>query len=548
MKRSRWSVLVASLLLASSLVVAVRGAVGVTSASAATGSFTRAVIASDNPSEKLGKGAFLKFDDVGASVSGSTLTITLNAPGQSWTLRLRPKLGDSLNQGIYLDSRRTPTESNPGLDFSGTVDGSARTCTEAYGLFTIRSLAVSGSTVDSAALDFDVRCDDPNGPVIGGWLAYRMATGPIDPVQAGELVPVTPTRLRDTRDAGQGALGPGSSLNVPVTGVGPVPGAGSVLAVVLNVTVVDPSQPGFLTVYPTGTERPIASNLNFRPGQVVPNLVVVKVGNGGMVTLFNSAGQSHVIVDVVGYFAPDFAQAGARFRGQAPNRVLDTRTTVNPMIPGRVVTFQAGNPGDVAAVLNVTVDRTASFGFVTVYPGDLATPPAASNLNFAPGETVPNLVVVKLDATGKAKLTTNGWTDVVVDVVGRFVVDRSNGAGRFVPTDPKRLVDTRTLNVGGALAPPTELNLGLVGQVGLYPFEASGVVFNATVTDTTDPSFLTVWPTGTARPIASNLNWKAGDVRPNLVMMGTGTDGYINFFNFAGRTNLIVDSAGWFTG
>ena len=39
-------------------------------------------------------------------------------------------------------------------------------------------------------------------------------------------------------------------------------------------------------------------------GETVPNLVAVGIGTGGNLTIYNSAGTSHVIVDVVGYFTP----------------------------------------------------------------------------------------------------------------------------------------------------------------------------------------------------------------------------------------------------
>ena len=53
---------------------------------------------------------------------------------------------------------------------------------------------------------------------------------------------------------------------------------------------------------PSNATRPTASNLNFGPGQTVPNLVMVKVGPDGKVNVYNAAGQVHVIFDVVGYF------------------------------------------------------------------------------------------------------------------------------------------------------------------------------------------------------------------------------------------------------
>jgi hypothetical protein len=73
-------------------------------------------------------------------------------------------------------------------------------------------------------------------------------------------------------------------------------------AVVLNVTVTNPTSAGFLTVYPSGGSRPLASDLDFTPGQTVPNLVVVKLGPDGKVVLYNLAGSTDVVIDVLGWY------------------------------------------------------------------------------------------------------------------------------------------------------------------------------------------------------------------------------------------------------
>ena len=48
----------------------------------------------------------------------------------------------------------------------------------------------------------------------------------------------------------------------------------------------------------------MASNLNFGPGQTIPNLVVVKLGTGGKFSVYNAQGLTHVIADVVGWYGP----------------------------------------------------------------------------------------------------------------------------------------------------------------------------------------------------------------------------------------------------
>src|SRR5664280_1301246 len=125
------------------------------------------------------------------------------------------------------------------------------------------------------------------------------------PATAGAFVSVAPARLLDT-PMGTGApaapVAAHQAVALQVGGRGGVPATG-VSAVVLNVTVTQPGAGGFLTAYAEGTALPLASNLNFSPGQTVPNLVVAPVGATGKVDLYNgSAGSTHLIADVTGYF------------------------------------------------------------------------------------------------------------------------------------------------------------------------------------------------------------------------------------------------------
>jgi hypothetical protein len=110
---------------------------------------------------------------------------------------------------------------------------------------------------------------------------------------------LTPARLLDTRE-GPGLRDFRAVTEVTVAGQGGVPGGAS--AVALNVTVTDTYAPGFVTVFPCGSSPPTASNLNFAPGQTIPNAVLAKVGAGGQVCLYNSA-PTHLVVDVNGWFA-----------------------------------------------------------------------------------------------------------------------------------------------------------------------------------------------------------------------------------------------------
>ena len=68
------------------------------------------------------------------------------------------------------------------------------------------------------------------------------------------------------------------------------------------VSAVAPTSPSYISVYPTGVERPETANLNFVAGQTVQNLVVAKLGANGSVDLFNRAGSVDIVADLNGYF------------------------------------------------------------------------------------------------------------------------------------------------------------------------------------------------------------------------------------------------------
>ncbi|MEV6523684.1 PKD domain-containing protein [Longispora sp. NPDC051575] len=247
------------------------------------------------------------------------------------------------------------------------------------------------------------------------------------------FVPLGPVRALDTREAigttGRTPVAPGGTLTLPVAGRTGIPATG-VTAVTMNVTVTEPTSAGFLTVYPNGRALPNASNLNWTAGQTVPNLVVVPVVDG-KVNLRNSGpGTVHVIADVVGYHTTD---QGTLFQPRTPYRALDTRNGTGipngasyPVTGGWEVSLKFWDlvaEGATSVVLNVTVTEPTADGFLTVY-GDFGQPlPNASNLNWRPGQTVPNLVVVPLNTANATALFHNtgaGTVHVVADVVGFY--------------------------------------------------------------------------------------------------------------------------------
>jgi hypothetical protein len=179
------------------------------------------------------------------------------------------------------------------------------------------------------------------------------------------LEPLVPSRILDTR-VGNGApkarIGPGATIDLKVAGRGgvPVTGAG---AVVLNITAVRATARSFVTAWPTGAEMPVASNLNVQPGDTVPNLVIVKLGTNGTISLFNSSGTMDLLADVAGWFPEG-----------------DSSSTTMTLRPGTVL---AGS-GDV-----ISFTGTSDTGATVVLAASADNPPVGGHLAVAPHPAVP---------------------------------------------------------------------------------------------------------------------------------------------------------------
>ncbi|MGA2873841.1 MAG: hypothetical protein ABSF27_09795 [Candidatus Dormibacteria bacterium] len=361
----------------------------------------------------------------------------------------------------------------------------------------------------------------------------------------GAYTALTPTRLLDTRTSGH-PIGPGGTAALTVTG-GSVPSTAG--AVALNVTVTDTTTASYLTVFPTGETQPLVSNLNWARGETVANLVIVPVGTGGSVTFFNDLGNTDLVVDLEGYFAPE---SGASTAGDyvplTPARIKDTRAG-SPLGAGGLLALQVtgedGIPaGATGAVLNVTATDTTAASYLTVYP-EGATRPFASNLNWTAGATVANRVLTALSSSGQVSFFNDlGDTDLVVDVSGYFTSGTGTPPGNaslYYGTTPTRITDTRA---GGSITANSTLAVQVTGEGGI-PASATAAVLNVTATDTTAASYLTVYPGGGC-PLASDLNWGAGQTVPNLAVATLSGTGSITAYNDAGSADLVVDAFGYF--
>lgn len=123
----------------------------------------------------------------------------------------------------------------------------------------------------------------------------------------------------------------------------------------------------------------------------------------------------------------------------------------------------------------------------------------------------------------------------------------------YTPVSPARILDTRNglgTVTGTAATVPANGTVKLK-VAGAGPLPATGtdaVALNVTVVNPAVGGYVTVYPSGIAKPTVSNLNFPAGTTIPNTVIVKVGVDGYVNLTNGSGGTvDLIADVEGYFS-
>jgi hypothetical protein len=186
------------------------------------------------------------------------------------------------------------------------------------------------------------------------------------------FVSITPERVLDTRDGVgiglSGAFVSADGRDLQVTGEVATASVPKVVvpvgatAVSLNVTVVQPTAAGFVSVRPAGAPgAPETSNLNFEAGDITPNAVNVALSAGGAIELtydaFGTPGPTaDLLVDVLGYFVEGEGAPGP----QGPQGPEGPRGPEGPAGPGvlhaRITTSAGGatiNTGTASGVTGV---------------------------------------------------------------------------------------------------------------------------------------------------------------------------------------------------
>lgn len=374
-------------------------------------------------------------------------------------------------------------------------------------------------------------------------------------------------RLADTRQPADGRYpysetvrAKGRHIRVQVSGRSGVPAGAT--AAVLTVTAINYANDNFVTVYPSGITAPDVSNLNMAHRyQVVANLVTVQLGSDGAVEL-ESYDDCDLIVDVAGaYVSVSTAVSAGRYVGRdTPRRIFDSRHRIGGKpVAGESIPIDVASvvPRDAAAVMvNITIDGTDGWGFLTCYPFGQIDVPDSSNLNVdGANQTRAAAAVVPIGAATAGRgfnIWTYGGGHVIVDLLGYFTGDESeiSSTGLFVPAVPQRIVDTRKPE-------PRRLwhNWMLESPApGVSAIQASSLVLNVTAVDALGWGYLSVAPARTYRwtpsvyPDTSSLNYtERGATVANQVVTRITEDTGFSVYSYQG-CHVLADYFGYFTG
>lgn len=372
----------------------------------------------------------------------------------------------------------------------------------------------------------------------------------------------TPKRLLDTRSAG-GAVAVNGTVTIPrsVFTASGMPATG-VQSVVLNLTVTGTTGSGYAVAY-SGTTAPGTSSINFVKGWTGASQTTVAMNSGGVsVKVGGTAGtRSQVIVDLVGWYGnagyTGKDGAGSSFMPIPAERFADTRDSKGPIKGGATDTWSLGSSSDedtdglapTAILVNLTATGSTGAGNLAAWSG-AGSRPTTSSVNFAKGETAPNLAVVPLNksATGDYSFSiTNGGksqTQYIIDVLGVYLnaQDSDYLFTKHVVVAPKRVMNFATVGAGRTASASlssvvdNDMTLGVEGTL--------------TAANPTAPSYLTAFG-DSSRPATSSLNTVSGQTRSNGVLLVPDEDSdyaptKVSVYNNAGSVKAIVDVTGRF--
>ena len=495
----------------------------------------------------------------GASGTGSgTVMLNVASNAQQTTRSMYVPIGSAtlaISQSGYCSYALSP--SNIPLSSSGG-SGSVTVTTPSGCPWTASSTDPSWLTVTSGSSGIGDGTFNysalPTGSIRSASLAVGSATVTVSETAPSPLrfVPITPCRIADTRNAtgpfGGPAISGGTSrdFTVPSSACG-VPANAQGYS--LNVTVVPSGSLGYLTLWPAGRTRPLASTLNSLDGRIKSNAAIIPAGTSGAVSVFASD-TTNVVLDINGYFVPATDPTALAFYPITPCRIADTRQATGSLggpslSAGQSRTFPilsstCNIPATAQAYsLNFAAVPSGRLGYLTAWPTGLAKP-LVSSLNAPTGAITANGAIVPAGTNGSIDVFASDATNLVIDINGYFAPVAAGGLSLY-PMTPCRILDTRKPT---GSQPITTLTVAVTSSACGIPATAKADVFSVTVVPPAGLGYLTLWPQGQTQPVVSTLNALDAAITSNLAIVPT-TNGSISAFA-SNPTHLVMDILGYF--
>jgi hypothetical protein len=252
----------------------------------------------------------------------------------------------------------------------------------------------------------------------------------------------------------------------------------------------------------------------------------------------------------------------------APVRLLDTRPTsfigpanlVGPYAQYSIIDLPVSASGVIpptatSVAVNVTSTDAVSQFYVQALPTLGGAIGGFSTINVAaPGQIRPNFAVVPL-SHGSISIYFPTGGNIIVDVMGYFTPSTTSAAGRFVPINPRRALDTRPTESGPiptgwvAHRPANgeSVKVELPAGFDVPTTGVSALVVNVTATESGGPGYLQALPTGSQPGQTSTVNYITGETAATHAIVPLGSDGTISVFT-SNTSHIVVDVMGYITG
>jgi hypothetical protein len=382
-----------------------------------------------------------------------------------------------------------------------------------------------------------------------------VAAEPWPKYSAGMYHRIGPARLLKSQ-----TVTAGHAYRLGLLGAHNIPSAG-VAAVALTVTAAKPTQDTSVTVYPRGTQQPVAADVAVPKGATRSNLVIARVGSLGSVLIANAHGSASVTVDVSGYFsgsglASSSGQGGALQEYVQGGTILDTKGWGWGPLPSQYyadapVNFDAADTPHVTSLLvQVTAYGSTAGGTITGYATN-GRVPGTSVLAYSAGIT----------STSTAIISAGRWTDpssfeqypsvsflnrgpkpvqLKVSIIGFFDDNTFLVGQRYHPTSPTRLF-ADTMYAGGTRT----IRPGSYGHTWTTAINVK--VRASAPSKTTSLSMWPRWP-GVSNAAQPQLRALAGKTAIASTPEATGTSNVFYVHNAYGHTGVAIWAFGTFDG